>query len=501
MKNNNKFRGSGIKNCLMKNRKSSINTLASKLLLLALFCFTQSLSIAQVANSSPYSRYGIGDLSGRGFAQGFAMGGTNIALQNDSTPIFFINSGNPASYSNIRLTTAELGQKFNRIKLQSSGAEKIINNASLAYLSLAFPIKKWWGASIGLIPYSSVGYKVSDHQEINNIGGVDFLYEGYGGVNQVYFGNGFKPLFGLPQQFLNSKRFNRLKEEKKFAKNNQILRRKKSLQSLALGLNASYMFGNIDNVRRSVFPFNSSAFNARAGTITRIGDFNFDYGAQYSYGIDSIKGRNLKEKVKLLLGATFSTQTNMTAKIDSLSYTYFINSLGYEVGKDTIQNIQGVKGEIQLPLSYGFGLAIKKGDKWLIAGDFAAQQWSTYKAFNKTQDLKNSFRVSLGTQYVPNSKANGKGNYLKRIYYRAGLRYSQTMLELKNTSLTEYGFSFGLGLPVGRSFLLQNFSLVNIGIEIGNRGTLSNGLIKEQFLRATIGFTINDRWFVKSKFD
>ncbi len=480
---------------------NKLKSIAGVFFLLTILYAVHNTSIAQVTNSSPYSRYGIGDLSGKGFAQGFAMGGTNIALQNDSTPIFFINTGNPASYANVRLTAAELGENFSRTELQSSTAKKTINNASLAFLSLAFPLNKWWGTSIGLIPYSSVGYKVSDHQVINNIGAVDFLYEGSGGANQVYWGNGIKPLYGLPQLFLKSKKYNRLKEEKNISKINTILNRKKALQSLSLGLNASYMFGSFDNTRRSIFPYSSNSFNARTGTITRISDFYFDYGAQYCYTFDSVKGRDLKDNVKLLLGASFATQTNMNAKIDSLSYTYFNNSSGYEIGKDTVQNIQNVKGKIQFPLSFGFGLGLKKGDRWLVAGDFAVQNWSTYTAFNKSQELKNSMRVSVGAQYVPNSKASGKGTYYKRIYYRMGGRYAQTLLELKNTQLTESAFSLGIGFPVGRSFLLQNFSLINIGVEMGHRGTTSNGLIREQFIKATIGFTINDRWFVKSKID
>lgn len=486
----------------MKNKNTlSVRSVLYLFILFTTLFITHNTSRAQVTNSSPYSRYGIGDLSGKGFAQSFAMGGTNIAMQNDSTPIFFINTGNPASYANIRLTAAELGENFSRTELQSSSAKKTINNASFAYLSLAFPLNKWWGTSLGLIPYSAVGYKVSDHQVINNIGGVDFLYEGSGGVNQVYWGNGIKPLYGLPRLFLKSKRYTRLKEEKNTAKINTILNRKKSWQSLSLGLNASYMFGSFDNTRRSIFPSSSNSFNARTGSITRLGDFYFDYGAQYSYTFDSLNGRDLKENVKLLLGASFAAQTNINAKIDSLSYTYFYNSTGYEIGKDTIQNTQNVKGKILFPLSFGFGLGLKKGDRWLLAGDFAVQNWSSYMAFNKSQELKNSMRISLGVQYVPNSKANGKGSYYKRMYYRIGGRYAQTLLELKNTPLTESAVSLGIGFPVGRSFLLQNFSLINIGVEAGQRGTTTNGLIKEQFIKATIGFTINDRWFVKSKID
>jgi len=480
---------------------NKIKSVAFAFLVFTLLCALQTTSIAQVTNSSPYSRYGIGDLSGKGFAQGFAMGGTNIALQNDSTPMFFINTGNPASYSNIRLTAAELGENFSRTELQSSTAKKTINNASLAFLSIAFPLNKWWGTSVGLIPYSSVGYKVSDHQVLNNLGAVDFLYEGSGGVNQVYWGNGIKPFYGLPQLFLKSKRYSHLKEEKNSTKINSILNRKKALQSFSLGLNASYMFGSFDNTRRSIFPSSSNSFNARTGTITRLGDFYFDYGAQYSYTFDSVRGRDLKDNVKLLIGASFATQTDINAKIDSLSYTYFYNSSGYEIGKDTVQNIQNVKGKIQFPLSFGFGLGLKKGDRWLVAGDFAVQNWSTYKAFNTSQELKNSMRISLGAQYVPNSKASGKGTYYKRVYYRIGGRYAQTLLELKNTRLTESAVSLGVGFPVGRSFLLQNFSLINIAVEAGHRGTITNGLIKEQFIKATIGFTINDRWFVKSKID
>jgi len=469
--------------------------------LFIVFCIIHTTSIAQISNSSPYSRYGIGDLSGKGYAQGFAMGGTNIAMQTDTTPMFFINSGNPASYSNIRLTTAELGVNFNSIQLQNSSATKTVNNASVGYVSLAFPITKWWGSSIGLTPYSTVGYKVSDHQDINTVSGVDFLYQGSGGVNQIYWGNGIKPLYALPRQFLLSKRHERLEEEKKYSKINRILNRKKSLQALSVGANASYMFGNYDNSRRAIFPYGVNLISTLANTTTRVGGVYLDYGAQYSYTFDSIRGRDLKENVKLLFGATFATQMNVNAKIDSLSYTYITNSQGYEIGKDTIQNSIGTKGKLKFPLSFGFGFGIQKGDRWLFAADFAIQNWSNYTAFNVSENLKNSTRISLGAQYLPNSRASGLNNYYKRIYYRMGIRYQETLLDLANTQLTEKAISFGLGFPVGRNYLLQNFSVINIGVEVGQRGTISNGLIKEQFFRATLGFTINDKWFVKPKFN
>ena len=89
---------------------------------------------AQTATSSPYSRYGIGDLNGKGFAQGFAMAGTHIAMQNDSLPMFFINTGNPASYSSLRLTTVDLGLNYSRLQLQNATAKSVSHSASLGYI-------------------------------------------------------------------------------------------------------------------------------------------------------------------------------------------------------------------------------------------------------------------------------------------------------------------------------------------------------------------------------
>lgn len=482
------------------NSTSKLRSVVFAFLVLNTF-YSFHTTFAQTSTSSPYSRYGIGDIPGKGFGQSFAMGGTTIAMQNDTTPLFFINTGNPASYTGFKLTTAELGANYNRVQLQSATTKKTVNNASLGYISMAFPIKRWWGASVGIIPFSSVGYKVSDQQDITNVGTVKFLYEGTGGINQVYFGNGIRPLYGLPHMFFNSKKYRTLNAAGKKAQIDHILDRKKAWQGLSLGANVSYLFGDFENTRRSIFPSSLFAFNSRTGTKTRMTGVYLDYGVQYARTIDSLNGRDLKDNVKLLIGANFAAQTNLDATIDSLSYSYFNNSLGYEIVKDTIENTKGAKGKVTLPLSFGFGIGFKKGDRWTVAADFAMQNWSAYKVFNQEQGLKNSMRVSLGAQFVPNSKANNAGSYGKRINYRMGVRYAQTALELKNTPLVEYGLSIGLGFPVGRSYILHNFSMVNIGVEVGQRGTTTNGLIKENFLKGTVGFTINDLWFQKRKFD
>lgn len=485
------------------------------------------------STSSPYSRYGVGDVNNKVFGQGYAMGSTAIALQNDTIPLFFINTVNPASYAGVQLTTAELGLNYNRMRLESADSRKNVNTASFGYVSIAFPFKKWWGGSFGLIPYSSVGYSLADNQTIPNVGNVDFTYDGSGGVSQAYFGTAIKPLYGLPKMFRASPKYTRLASKSNksrqeiyndYRKIKKIMNTREFLQSNSFGANASYLFGNIQNTRTAVFP-SSSTFNTRTGTTTRFGDMYFDYGFQFAYTIDSLRQRNprynrdsarldprydsivkykyrdLKENVQILFGATFAAQTDVSAKIDSLSVTYFHSPAGYDIVKDTVEYVEGHKGTVTLPLSFGFGIGFRKGTRWLVAADFAMQDWSSYQAFNQNQGFKNSMRVSVGAQYIPNLKASGMKNYLKRVNYRIGGRYSQTALELKNSQLTEYAATLGFGFPVAGNYLLRSFSMVNIGLELGERGTTTNGLVQEKFFRATLGFTINDRWFQKTKYD
>src|SRR6218665_49680 len=388
----------------MTNSNTSNYRIAYLFLLLNILYLVQGAS-AQ-STSSPYSRYGIGDLNSRTFGQGNGMGGTAIAMQNDTLPMFFINTTNPASYAGTRLTTAELGLSYASVTLQSAALKKTLNNASFGYVSIAFPLKKWCGASFGLIPYSSVGYKVTDHQDITNVGSVDFLYEGSGGISQAYFGLGVKPLYGLPRMYVHSEKFAELRSIRRpdktfktrqeiyddYMKSRRVLSRKKFFSSLSGGANVSYMFGSLENSRISKFS-TGNTFNTSTSTNARVGDIYLDYGLQMAITVDSIRHRNpmymkrdslgrvydsirrhtyrdLKNNVQVLIGATFAAQSDIRAKMDSLSYNFYTSSTNYEIVKDTVQFVDGHKGTITLPLSFGFGLGLKKGDRFLIAADF-----------------------------------------------------------------------------------------------------------------------------------
>lgn len=462
-----------------------------------LFYILQSDSFAQVSSNSPYSNYGIGEINAKGFASNFAMGGTYIAVQNDSTPNHFINSGNPASYANTFLTTVEVGANVNVLTQKTATAKESLLSGSIGYVSVAIPVKKWWGSCIGLRPYSVVGYNINASQTVDTVT-INNGYQGKGGLNQAYFGNGFKPLYFLPDKFLKSKKYKRLSEEKKDSVINKILKRRQAWQGLFIGANLSYLFGSITNTETSVFPSGLNAFNTSINSTTYLDKLSFDYGLQYSYTFDSLNGRDLKDNFTILFGATFSAKTNLNARIDSLTYNYFTSPYGQNIVQDTIVNSGNTKSKIALPLSFGFGLGFRKGEKWLVAADYAFQNWSSYTAFGQSQGFKNSMRISLGGQYIPNSESN---NYFKRISYRFGVRYAQTMIVIQDYQITEQAISFGLGLPAGNVRLTQSFSMINIGAEVGTLGTTADGLVQELFFKINIGGTINDKWFVKRKID
>lgn len=471
--------------------------------LLLIFCYASSY--AQIATTSPYSRYGLGDIQTPGSAQNSSMGGIGIAVQNDSLTPFYNNSANPASYVFNKITTFEAGFITNNIKLQTSSSRASTNAASLAYLSFGLPITNWWGLGFGLMPYSNVGYQVLDKQTVSGIGAVDYSYEGSGGINKFYLGNAIQPLSGLPSHFKKSDKYKRLREQKNFEKIHKIQRRLTNLSSLSIGANVSYVFGVVDNTRRIIFPNTSKTqiyFNTRTTKTTHLNDISFDYGFQYVIKVDSLRKRRLKEGVKFVFGGTAGLASDISAKRDVFSVNYITSGFGYELVKDTIENYTDKSGVISFPLTLGGGMSVKKGERWLVGADYVIQNWSQYSSFGATSpEFKNSMRVSLGGQYTPKKIQESRTAYLKRVQYRLGVNYYTTNLYLKSTQLNGYGVSVGLGLPVGRSKIQQEYSVLNIGVEFGEKGTMNNGLVKEQYTKVVLGFTFNDKWFKKPKYD
>lgn len=451
---------------------------------LCILLFTISTSQAQTGIATPYSRYAIGDLLFNGFARQSAMGGIGAAYKNGSA----VNFSNPASYSALRITTFETAIRGEYSKISNSSESQINKGATLGYMSLGFPvIKDNWGASLGLIPFSITGYDLvsNDNPVVNNdTVTYDAKYTGKGGVSRFYIGNGFAPFSKALDKFRASKKYQRMLSDLDTNGVHKTERKLKLVKGISFGFNASYLFGSVDKQRRVVFS-DAYYFNDKVVDNTAYGDFYFDYGIMYDY--------EFKNDYKLSVGISGAASTNVKARRDVLWTIY--RGTSFESDVDTVYQVKNLKGKTIIPETWNAGFVLQKGERWLVGADYALQNWSKYSSFGVKDNLVNSYRFSLGGQYSPKEK----------LAFRAGYRYSKTYLELKSTPVNDNAISLGVGVPVRLSSserrLLENKTMLHFTVEAGQRGSTSNNLIKQQYLRLYIGITANELWFIKRKYD
>jgi hypothetical protein len=371
---------------------------------------------------------------------------------------------------------------------------------------VGFPIKRIGGAAFGIMPYSTVGYKITSNQEVAGIGNMTYNFQGDGGINKVFLGTGLKPFRQELHKFGNSDRLDSLIAHRETKKLKNIKFAKQLASNFSVGVSGNYLFGTINQTTDVIYPGSIVYFNTKRQRQVQVSDFTFNGGVQTHFTIDSVKSkgkrRNLKEKLNIGIGLFVNTPMGINAKQSNIIYNYSLDGFGVERPKDTILNSQNIQGSIKLPLEAGIGLSIKKGERLTVLLDAATTNWSGFKYFDApSTDFKNSYRVSAGLNYTPNKLIRGFSNYYKRVQYRLGVSYSDGYLDLKNTSISNYFVSAGLGLPVGFGYIRDEIGMVNISAQYGRMGTINNSLLQEEYVRLVVGFTFNKRWFIKHKYD
>lgn len=430
-------------------------------------------SFSQTLTQSPYSRFGLGELQRDDFAQNSAMGGVSQTFQSNS----LLNISNPASLGALKYTTFQAAVSGNFSQQSTSLLKQDSKTASFNSISLAFPVTKWWGAAFGLKPFSSMGYNINYLANDTVFGDINYSFKGDGGLTKVFVSNGFQPV-----------------------------------KNVFIGVNAMYMFGVLNKERKLAFD-NTNYLNTVSQEATNVGGFNYNAGAQFKipvklYVTKSVLDTTRKDsliyykKTKIdwrekdyafQIGFTFQNNSLVNATTNALVRSYRIEDDVVKL-RDTVSFLVDYKGKINLPQTIGAGLAFKKGDKFFVGVDYYIENWSQYSYFGINDLLQNASSICVGAQYTP--KPGFLGNTLERGSYRIGFRSTNSHLNLKNTPIVENSISFGAGLPMRRST-----SSVNLSFELGTRGTTTNNLIKENFFKFNIGFSLNDVWFIKRKID
>lgn len=419
---------------------------------------------SQEGTSSPYSFYGIGTLKFKGTTENRSMGGLSIYIDS-----IHINLRNPASYAGNEIKIAPfdgkgrpikfaLGGSHSSVELKTNGISANASSTTFDYMVLSVPIGKL-GAGFGLVPFTSVGYKL---ESTNSEDVLTHRFSGEGGVNIAFLGLGY-----------------------------QITK------DLSIGINAKYNFGNIIN---SAIKFvyddegNPLQFQSRETNRSDLSGFNYDIGLSFNPMIT--------DKLQLISALTFSPKSDLTSNNERTFATVVSGQTpGIELTVNEIEadlESEGLKTTtLTLPAKTAFGLGIGQPHQWFVGAEYTLLKTSefTNRVFNiDNTTFVDATTISVGGFYIP--QYNSFNNYFKRIVYRAGVRFEETGLKINNESINEFGISFGIGLPVGRYF-----SNANLGIEIGKRGTTKQNLIEENFINFQISLSLTDRWFVKREYD
>ncbi|HAQ19003.1 MAG TPA: hypothetical protein DCR40_07185 [Prolixibacteraceae bacterium] len=397
--------------------------------------------------SSPFSRYGIGDLHHYGYGRTAAMGGASLG----SRHAVQINSANPATYTaNDSLSFVfdfGIDGTFSRYK----GDQGTMNTKDInfRYFSLSWPIAKWIGAGMGIQPFSDMGYEVGFNEELVGAGFVYHSYKGEGTTSKAFLGTSISPFKGL-----------------------------------SVGANLNYLFGRL-NQNTDIGFNNPQLFYISKTEGTRLRDFSLTYGLQYDY--------ELKKDQFLTLGLTFEPQSDITVLHRVFSYKGI--TVGASTLTDTLELVPETKDIIKLPSTFGIGLSYNKLNKLEINADYYYAGWSKATFFGKTDELiTDQSRISAGFEYIP--EAFSIRSYLKRVKYRAGIHQENSYLKLNNKQIKEFGVSFGVGIPFPKSKSTANFA-----VEFGKKGTTKDNLIKNNYAKLSLYLNLYDYWFVQRKFD
>ncbi|MBC7400704.1 MAG: hypothetical protein H7289_12240 [Mucilaginibacter sp.] len=441
----------------------------TKLFIIFLLAATAFQARAQTTanTSSPYSQFGIGDLTPMILPQNQAMGGistgTNIINRYSS-----INPQNPASYGAIGFTTIDAGLFANTVSLSQTGQSTQKNsNFRLSHLAFAIPVSHASALSFGLLPYSQVGYNYTktfkgfgtgspvDTNLVNNI------YSGEGGLSKAYLGYGFT-----------------------IARN------------LLLGVNVAYVFGDIKHYQQVEMPQLYGALSTKVERDNTVGGVSYDFGAQYVWDLSLTR--------HVTFGYSGSARSQLNSKTSYLvSHYTFDNNGNRSTDIDSIINQQNTPGKLILPQIHHFGVSYQQDLKFLVGADYSVGNWSQLSIGGVNQGMANSSSLNIGGQYTPNMIS--LNNYLATVDYRLGLTLENTYYNVANpsgggsTNIKSKAITVGVGMPLRGT--TTSFYKMNITAEFGQRGTLNNGLVKENFVNFRLGFTLNDKWFQRYKFD
>lgn len=394
--------------------------------------------------TTPYSMYGYGILGDRATSTQRSMGSVGYAMNSGRQ----INVMNPASYAMTDSLTLlfDMGADLTLLWQKEGNVKEKSTGGGLDYVTLQFPLSKFMGASIGMLPYSSVGYAFG--QEIQH---GTMTNQGSGGINQAYV--------GVAGQYA----------------------------GFAIGANVYYSFGNIIN---DVYSTPSTSGQSLFEHVMQVRDWDLTLGAQYT--------ARFSRSESMVVGVTFSPKKSIHGDTYVTTQEVTQNSVA-----DTVAYSK-MSGNYQTPMSIGTGISYRheRNCKWMVEADVTYQEWSKakYSALYDTDkpdnmvfqgmQFANRVKYAVGGEYVPKLR----GNYLQRMSYRLGAYYTNDYLKIQGNQVKEFGLTAGFGFVT-----LADKTTINLGLEWKRRQAHPNALISENYFNITLGINFNELAFWQRK--
>jgi len=405
--------------------------------LLIVWLLFSPLAQAQNSTSSPFSIFGIGEIETRDFGRTVGMGNIGIGYQSEN----FLNRRNPAGLSAIDtlrfILDVSAAVKFSQFRTKEEQAQS--TDFNFKNLAVGVRLSKRWTSSVGLSPYSNVGYNIKTDAPTSSIPINEDIYcSGNGGVNKFYWANAFELFRGF-----------------------------------SMGVTSSYLFGN--------FARNYDMMNGISENNTySVSQIYFDFGAQYSQWF--------KRHTNLTVGAVYGYNSKISIQQTSM----VADNTGVR------KNKRKPDSEAYIPESYGFGFSVlrnKKPAEWILAADYRYQNWSADRSTHKKLAYTDSHSYNIGLQMTPNTHRPEKIT-LHLMRFQLGACYNQSYLKVEGYQLDDYSVSIGVGIPFF-NYQSQVLSYVNVAVIAGESGTGKRGGITERYMLLSVNLSLIERWLAK----
>jgi hypothetical protein len=394
-------------------------------------------SFSQSISSSPYSLYGLGSLYDADFGSLPAIGSSGIALPSNT----FINNLNPASLAYLPLNhfMFDLGGKAIATTYQSNSKSEKRNNFQFSHLAFGFPVTKNSGFSVALRPYSSASFKISN-LKLPISDSQEYYYltaEGSGGLNNFDFSYGYR--FG---------------------------------KKLSVGVSAMLLFGNTTDDRSYLISNSITAINKKT-------DYN---------GLRATLGSQYKIDSTFTVAATFKVPSRVKAsKVQS------VQTLTNDVQTTIESDVASDTDDYYMPLEMGFGISKRFKNNLNMTLDYEKSLWKNTNQSDLYGDFVNQDRFALGFTF--STKRNIR-SYWDRIQYAAGANFDTGYLEVDGKRVNNAAISFGLSLPIENTL-----SALHVSYSYGQKGKISDNLIKENYHKISLNLSLDGIWFVKRKIE